>query len=170
MAWCHLLQFDQPMTSSIERVSTNTRCPSRTLISGMLKGTLSETMSSRFFFSRWRGPRHDHCEKSVSDEGQCYVPVPGNPLPDLIMIEPDLALGRFEARLDGPAEAGAPHHVLQRRRPGREHQEQGDVIPVCQRAPNQQRMVACLGSRHDQCTCNPSQSGPVVVSSKWAIP
>ena len=69
----------------------------------MLKGTLSEAMSSRFFFSRWRGPRHDHRQKSVSDEGQCYVPVPGNPLPDLIVVKADLALGGFETGLDGPA-------------------------------------------------------------------
>lgn len=66
------------------------------------------------------------------------------------MIESDFTLCRFEARLDGPAEAGALHHVLQRRRLGRKHQEQGDVIPVCQRAPDQQCVIAGFGSRHDQ--------------------
>ena len=78
------------------------------------------------------------------------MPVPGNPLPDLVMVKAYLALGGFETGLDGPAEAGTPHHVLQQRRPGREHQEQGDVLPVCQRAPYQHGVIAGLGSRHDQ--------------------
>ena len=68
------------------------------------------------FFWQWEllqvpGP-YDR-QQRIRPHGQGHMPIPPRPTPDLIMIEPHLALGRLEVAFDGPPHSRYPDHLRQ---------------------------------------------------------
>ena len=57
-----------------------------------------------------------HGEAGMRQHGEGDVAVPAGPGAHLVVVEPDFALGRLEAALDGPARAGDAHQLGERGR------------------------------------------------------
>ena len=93
----------------------------------------------------------------MRQHGQGDVPVPAGPGADLVLVQPDLALGGLEAGLDRPARPGHPHQRGEVRALGRQRQVEGQLVRLVELAPDQQalrpagRGAAAVG-----------QEGPVV--------
>lgn len=58
----------------------------------------------------------DHGQECHREHAQDRPAVPGSPGPDLVLVEPALALGGLERLLDGPPLPGHPHQLTQRDR------------------------------------------------------
>src|SRR5688572_30810034 len=109
---------------------------SRWRISGTVKGSRSAAKSVRS--SPPDGRLAQDGQVGQSEHRQGDVSMPAGPGADLVLVEPDLALGRLEALLDGPARARHPHEIRQRRpRRGRGEIER-QLMFLPQAAPDQQ--------------------------------
>src|SRR5436305_14604206 len=72
----------------------------------------------------------DRLQEGEGEQYQGYVVVPA-PIPgDLVVVEPELALGELEVLLDGPAEASDPGQRGQRDRLRRVGQEVLELLGV----------------------------------------
>lgn len=74
----------------------------------------------------------------MGDQRQSDVPIPAVPAADLVVVEPDLALGLLEADLHVPALAGDPRQLGKRRPFGREHDEGSRLVRLVDGATHQQ--------------------------------
>src|SRR3954469_15109285 len=72
--------------------------------------------------------------------GEGHVPVPAGPGPDLVLVEPDLALRRLEAGLDRPAPPRRPHQRRQAGALGRPGQVEGQLVRLVELAPDQEAL------------------------------
>ena len=57
-------------------------------------------------------------EVGVCDHREGDVPIPGQMLADLVVVQADLVLGGLEALLDAPSGSGGPHELGQGNRAG----------------------------------------------------
>lgn len=67
--------------------------------------------------------------------------VPGRPGADLVLVQPDLALGRFEAGFNGPPSSGDIHQGADRRGLGGEGQVVRELVRLGEGATDQQASV-----------------------------
>jgi hypothetical protein len=74
------------------------------------------------------GRRSHDGQEGQGQHGEGDVSVPGGPGADLILVEPDLALGRLEAGLDGPPGSGNAHQGAEGRAVGGEGQVVGQLV------------------------------------------
>ncbi len=78
-------------------------------------------------------------EVGVGEQRQGDVPVPAGIGADLVLVEPDLALGLLEATLDGPAPARDPYEIAQGRAGRRVGQVEGRLVRIGQGTAHQKR-------------------------------
>src|SRR3954466_15704748 len=86
---------------------------SRRRISGRVKGSRSAARSVRSSPPDNRLAQDGQIGQGEHRQGD--VSVPTGPGADLVLVEPDLALGRLEALLSGPARPRHSHEIGQRR-------------------------------------------------------
>ena len=67
--------------------------------------------------------------------------MPAGPGAHLVLVQPDLAFGRFKARLDGPPCARHPNQIGQAGRLGRQRQIEGERLRLRQLAADQQPLL-----------------------------
>jgi hypothetical protein len=89
-------------------------CHSNRRTSGTVWGS-SSALRSRPTLPPERGLAQDG-EIGVRQHGEGDVAMPADPGAHLVLVEPDLAICGFEARLDGPARAGYLRQLGERRR------------------------------------------------------
>lgn len=87
---------------------------------------------------------------SMGQHGQRDVTMPSRPGADLVLVEPNLALGGLEAGLNRPARAGDLDKGGKFCALRRERQIKGQLIRLLERAPDQERFLPAL--------CQPSRA------------
>lgn len=80
-------------------------------------------------------------EVGVGEHRQGDVPVPAGIRADLVLVEPDFALGLLEATLDSPAPACDPHEIAQRRTGRRVGQVEGRLVRIGKGTAHQKRTL-----------------------------
>src|SRR4051794_5774311 len=80
----------------------------------------------------------------MGQHGQRDVTMPSRPGADLILVEPNLALGGLEAGLNRPARAGDLDKGGKFCALRRERQIKGQLIRLLERAPDQERFLPAL--------------------------
>src|SRR3954471_12861393 len=93
--------------------------------------------------------------------GQRDVTMPFRPGADLVLVEPNLALGGLEAGLNRPARAGDLDKGGKFCALRRERQIKGQLIRLLERAPDQERFLPALTSAPERDT------RPVIQARPW---
>src|SRR3954453_91034 len=98
----------------------------------------------------------------MGQHGQRDVTMPSRPGADLVLVEPNLALGGLEAGLNRPARAGdldkgGKFCALRRERQIKGQLIKGQLIRLLERAPDQERFLPALTSAPERDT--PSHTG-----------
>src|SRR3954453_5561148 len=83
------------------------------------------------------GEARDH-QEGVGQEAKGDVAVPGAPLPDLVMVHPNLSFCLFEGELYGPALLAGPYQLLNRRILGTISLVEGEVVGIFGATASQQ--------------------------------
>src|SRR3954447_18030624 len=127
------------------RVSTSNRRRTSGALSGS-KTPLPASVAPPFFAfdgggscsssSVRRGCSRD-LKKSVRQEAEGDVPVPGFPAPHFILVQPDLSLSPLKALLDAPTAAGSPSQFLKRGSFGTVCPVVGQILRIPHRAARQ---------------------------------
>src|SRR5512143_589878 len=86
-----------------------------------------------------------HREIGMRQHGERDAAGPAGPGTDLVVVEPDLALGLFEVGFGGQARDGDAHPVGKRRRLGGEGQMEGEVVGLGDLAPDQETLPPAGG-------------------------
>ena len=128
---------------------------SRRRISGTVKGSRSAARSTRSSPPDGRLAQDGQIGQSEHRQGD--VSVPADPGADLVLVEPDLALGRLEAFLNRPARARHPHEIGQCRSGRGRGEIERQLVFLTQAAPDQQPLSPAL--RH---AAAEGQEGPVI--------
>src|SRR6185312_15630000 len=98
---------------------------------------------------------------SMGQHGQRYVTMPSRPGADLILVEPNLALGGLEAGLNRPARAGDLDKGGKFCALRRERQIKGQLIRLLERASDQERFLPALTSAPERDTRPVIQARPL---------
>src|SRR3954468_5299317 len=114
----------------------------------------------------------------MASMGQRDVTMPSRPGADLVLVEPNLALGGLEAGLNRPARAGDLDKGGKFCALRRERQIKGQLIRLLERAPDQERFLPALTSAPDRDTRPVIQARPpwprrrrsAASSPPWAPP
>src|SRR3954465_1839015 len=100
----------------------------------------------------------------MGQQGQRDVTVPSRPGADLVLVEPNLALGGLEAGLNRPARAGDLDKGGEFCALRRERQVKGPLIRLLERAPDQERFLPALTSAPERDTRPVIQARPLAPS------
>src|SRR4051812_5846106 len=98
---------------------------------------------------------------SMGQHGQRDVTMPSRPGADLVLVEPNLALGGLEAGLNRPARAGDLDKGGELCALRRERQIKGQLIRLLERAPDQERFLPALTSAPERDTRPVIQARPL---------
>ena len=87
------------------------------------------------------GGAAEHGEIGMCQHRQGDVAMPAGPRAHLVLVQPNLALGCFKTRFDGPARACHPDQIGQAGRLGRQRQIKGEYLGMRQLAADQQPLA-----------------------------
>src|SRR4051812_20792196 len=118
-----------------------TRCQMSRRTSGTVRGSKSAARSRS---SPPDGVLTHDGQIGMGQHGQRDVTMPSRPGADLVLVEPNLALGGLEAGLNRPARAGDLDKGGELCALRRERQIKGQLIRLLERAPDQERFLPAL--------------------------